>query len=471
MTETSTATAPPLTAEVPVNPERRTTYATLWRDTPRAVAYLIASFPIAVVGFALAIALFSAGAGTIVTFFIGLVIWVGMLYVARGFGTVDLLFVEWAAEKPIPRPNFQDARARTGFLGWVRAVLGNGHYWLYLLHSAIVDFPLKTFSFSVIVSWVATGLGGVTYWFWGRFIEQGDRNWYLSEWISDVFGVPHVNNLFVADSLWYLGIGFVFLATLPLVARGLTLMHWWVARGILGGWKSDELQREVQRLEVSRAAATSAEGQSLRRLERDIHDGPQQRLVRLQMDLAAAERQMETDPKAAQALIGEAMSQSREALDELRALSRGFAPPILLDRGLVAALESAAVRSTVTATVVNELPKSLKLPQELERNAYFVASEALANAAKHAGANTIEVRVSKRRGAEAGTGWLDVTVTDDGRGGATSIPGHGIAGLEDRVKGMDGTLDVSSPAGGPTVVSAHFPLVLPVAGASKTGTA
>src|SRR5690606_7575617 len=141
-----------------------------------------------------------------------------------------------------------------------------------------------------------------------------------------------------------------------------------------------------------------------------------------------------------QALISEAMAQSKEALDELRALSRGFAPPILLDRGLVAALESAAVRSTVTAQVVDELPDGFELPQEIERNAYFVASEALANAAKHAGANTIEVRVGTHRVLDDDPTWLDVTVTDEGRGGATAVPGHGIAGLEDRVRGAGGSL-------------------------------
>lgn len=426
-------------------------YGTLWKAVPREVGYLLGAFPIAVAGFALTIALFSAGAGTIVTFFIGLILWVAMLYVARGFGMVELNFVSWAADRQIPRPNYQDARARTGFLGWVRAVLGNGHYWLATLHSAIVDFPLKTFSFTVIVTWVATALGGLTFWFWGRFLPQDDNFW-LSEWIADWWDLPEPSDPYVADSLYMLVIGVIVAATLPLVARGLVLMHWWVARGILGGWKSDELAREVQRLEVSRAAATSAEGQSLRRLERDIHDGPQQRLVRLQMDLAAAERKMKSDPKAAQALITEAMSQSKEALDELRALSRGFAPPILLDRGLVAALESAAVRSTVTASVVNELPKKFELPQEIERNAYFVASEALANAAKHAGANTIEVRV------RALDDRLELTVTDDGRGGAKSKPGHGIAGLEDRVRGIGGTLEVQSPDGGPTVVRASIPM-------------
>lgn len=449
----------------------KNSYLGMWRSLPRAVAYLVASFPIAVLAFSLTIALFSAGAGTIVTFFIGVILWVAMLYVARAFGTVDLAFVEWAGEKPIPRPNFQDAKARTGFFGWVRAVLGNGHYWLYLLHSAIVDFPLKTFSFTVIVTWLASALGGLSYWFWGRFIPNGRGDFYLSEWLHRWFSLPAPEDPFVGDSIYMLIIGVIFAVTLPLVARGLVLIHWWVARGILGGWKSDELEREVQRLEVSRAAATSAEGQSLRRLERDIHDGPQQRLVRLQMDLAAAERQLKSDPKAAQALINEAMAQSKEALDELRALSRGFAPPILLDRGLVAALESAAVRSTVTASVVNELPKDLELPQEIERNAYFVASEALANAAKHAGANTIEVRVATRRVLDDDSTWLDVTVTDDGRGGATAVPGHGIAGLEDRVRGLGGTLEVSSPDGGPTVVSAHIPLTASVTTTSEASPA
>ena len=147
-------------------------------------------------------------------------------------------------------------------------------------------------------------------------------------------------------------------------------------------------------LASSRSAAVAAEGTALRRLERDIHDGPQQRLVRLQMDLAAADRQLDKDPKAARALLEEALQQSKDALDELRALSRGFAPPILMDRGLVAALESLAVRAAVPTTVVDELPEGIELPAELERNAYFIAAEALTNAAKHAKAKTATVTIS-----------------------------------------------------------------------------
>ncbi len=485
-TDTITPEAAPAPAAPAERPARRFTYAELWRSVPREVAYLLAAFPIAVVGFSVAVALFSAGVGTLVTFFIGLVILIAGLYVARGFGTLEVLFVGWAAQRDIPRPDFMDDRARTGFFGWLRAVLGNGHYWLYLLHSMIIDFPLKTLSFTLIVTWVATGFGGVTYAIWGRFLPDGQGDFSVSEWLADGFGLPEFPNEYIGDTLVYLIGGVLFLATLPLVSRGLTMLHWLVARGVLGAWKSDELAKQVAGLESSRGAAISAEGHSLRRLERDIHDGPQQRLVRLQMDLAAAERQLDADPEKAKTLIAEAMAQSKEALDELRALSRGFAPPILMDRGLVAALESAAVRSTVTARVVNDIPPGTELPTEIERNAYFVATESLVNASKHSTATDIEIRVGLRRVAEtdesqpsararsaetvsrrsggepSGTVWLDVVVTDNGRGGAKAEPGHGIAGLEERLLGLGGTLEVLSPIGGPTIVSAHLPVTTAV---------
>ena len=256
----------------------------------------------------------------------------------------------------------------------------------------------------------------------------------------------------VLESVCYLGLGVLLLATLPFITRGLTTHA-------LG-----HRLRRARRVEVGAArqtgpgpergagAASSAEGHSLRRLERDIHDGPQQRLVRMQMDLAAAERQLDDDPEKARGLIAEAMRQSKDALDELRALSRGFAPPILLDRGLVAALESAATRSPIPANVVNELPAGANLPQEIERNAYFVASEALTNAIKHSGATAIGIRVA------ATATDLVISVSDNGTGGATTKSGHGLAGLRERMRGVSGGLEVHSPTGGPTVVTARLPL-------------
>jgi len=448
-----------MTTETLAPVARRGGYLGLWRTVPRELAYLFVAFPIAIAGFGLTISLFSAGFGTIVTFFIGVVLIIGCLYIARGFGTLDLALLRFAGRPRIEKPEWQDARARTGFFGWVRAVLGNGHYWLYLLHVMVIDFIVTTITWSIMITWVAVALGGTTYWIWEIFVPQGDGNWYFAEWL---FG-PTITNPALVDTLINLVIGLVFLVTLPFITRGLVSLHWLIARGVLGAWRSDALQREVMSLNESRGAAQNAEGHSLRRLERDIHDGPQQRLVRLQMDLAAAERQLDADPEKARGLIAEAMQQSRDALEELRALSRGFAPPILLDRGLVAALESAAVRSTVPTRIVDDLPEGTSLPQEIERNAYFIASEALVNAGKHAEAKDVEIRVALRRLPEPDETWLDISVTDDGHGGATVVTGHGIAGLGERLRGLGGTLEVMSPEGGPTIVSAHLPVTFAVA--------
>jgi signal transduction histidine kinase len=451
----STETTTPTTGAAPAP---RSGYAGLWRTLPRELAFLFIAFPISLAGFGITVGLFSAGIGTIVTFFIGVIFLIAALYVSRGFGTLQLLLLRWTGRKPIPQPDWMDTRARTGFFGWLRAVLGNGHYWLYLLHVMVIDFIITTVTWSIMISWVAVSLGGLTYWFWNLFIPAGEYDFFVTEWLTARLGFDSDLDYYLADNVLNFALGLVFLLTLPFVTRGLVSLHWIVARGVLGAWKSDALQREVANLNVSRGAAIAAEGHSLRRLERDIHDGPQQRLVRLQMDLAAAERQLDADPDKARGLIAEAMEHSREALDELRALSRGFAPPILLDRGLVAALESAAVRAPIPTRIVDELPEGTVIPQDIERNAYFVASEAIANAAKHSGATEVTVSVTLRVVSEPAGTWLDIVTTDNGAGGAVTLPGHGIEGLEERLRGLGGTLDVSSPEGGPTVVTARLPL-------------
>ena len=155
---------------------------------------------------------------------------------------------------------------------------------------------------------------------------------------------------------------------------GLVIMQAAIIRGMLS-WRG-----EVSRLQTSRAAVQRAEADTRRQLERDIHDGPQQRLVRLRMDLARAQRQAEKDPVAASAIIRGAMDQTQQTLDELRQLSRGIAPPVLVDRGLEAALAETAARSSVPVTVRVRVPR---LPEYVEQAAYFVASEALANVNKH----------------------------------------------------------------------------------------
>ncbi len=442
----------PATAPTPA-PAKANLYVSLWRTTPRELGFLLLAFPIATVGFGVSIALFNAGVATVVPIFIGVFILIGSLYVARGFATLELIRLEWAGRPPITRTDWQDARAKTGFWGWLRSLLGNGHYWLALLHTVVINFAVSLFTWTVTVVWISVSLGGLTYWFWGRFTSPGDQQLYISQWLLFGRGLVRPNPSYEAgEVVLYLILGVVLLATLPFITRGLTALHWSIARGVLGAWKSEALGQQVRDLSDARGAASSAEGHSLRRLERDIHDGPQQRLVRLQMDLAAAERQLDGDPEKARKLIAEAMQQSKDALEELRSLSRGFAPPILLDRGLVAALESAATRSPIPTTVTDALPEGTALPQETERNAYFAASEALTNAIKHSGATNIEIRVSTTAKD------LVVTVSDNGTGGATTKAGHGLAGLRERMRGVSGALEVHSPTGGPTIVSARLPL-------------
>ena len=211
-----------------------------------------------------------------------------------------------------------------------------------------------------------------------------------------------------------------------------------------------ELQQEVRRVEGGREAARVAEADSLRRLERDIHDGPQQRLVRLTMDLGRARRQLTEDPDRASETIDAALLQARETVDELRSLSRGIAPPLLVDRGLTAALGELTVRSEVPVEATIDVPDTL--PPHVETAVYFVVAEALTNVAKHSAATRASVGVWMENGG------VEVRVEDDGVGGAHLAKGSGLAGLQQRVLAADGRLEVSSPAGGPTVVSAFIPV-------------
>ena len=204
----------------------------------------------------------------------------------------------------------------------------------------------------------------------------------------------------------------------------------------------------IRRLEETRAGALDVQETELRRIERDLHDGAQARLVALGMSLGLAEQRLAEDPEGARQLLLEARSGIGEALQELRDLARGIHPPILADRGLGAAISALADRSPLPVDVdadVSERPAPA-----VETAAYFVAAEALANAAKHASPSAVHVRIARRGGL------LSLAIEDDGVGGADPT-GPGLRGLRQRVEALDGTLTVDSPAGGPTIVSAELP--------------
>ncbi len=433
-------------------------YWSRWASVPREFAFLILTMPIAIAGLVVLATTFFTGLGLIFIVF-GILIVVAALFIARGFGTLELVRLRWAARREIARPAWERADRDQGFWRTMFAPFVDGHYWLYLLHGLVINPIISVVTWSITVAWTAIALGGTTGWIWQRYIPDEGRGFWLYDVVLD-FLLPG-NTLQIDDrvgeSVFEFVVGILFLATLPFVLRTLTLLHDVVARGVLGAWRSEALEVEVAQLAASRGAAVQAEDASLRRLERDIHDGPQQRLVRLQMDLAAIERKLEHDPEAARGLLGEARDQARETLDELRALSRGFAPPILQDRGLAAGLESLASRSPVPVTVEIDLTDAA-LPAPIERNAYFIAAELLTNVVKHAEASAVRLRVGTRDEGAAGQ-WIDVWVTDNGRGGASLAPGHGLAGLDERVRGLRGMLVIDSPTGGPTTIGAHVPFV------------
>jgi signal transduction histidine kinase len=250
-------------------------------------------------------------------------------------------------------------------------------------------------------------------------------------------------------------LGLLLLLTLPLLTRAFVAAQAGLGQALL--WDESALHRRISGLEQERdtaraqtVAAVTAEAAALRRLERDIHDGPQQRLVRLAMELGRAQRHLDSRPEAAREALADAITQAQEALEELRALSRGIAPPILTDRGLHAALTALAGRSTVPAEIEAD-PLGRRLDAAVETAAYFVVAEALANVAKHSQARRCAI------GLRHDDGTLRAWVTDDGVGGAALDKGHGLRGLDDRVHAIGGRLRVTSPRGGPTTVTAELP--------------
>ncbi|MFE3202067.1 sensor domain-containing protein [Embleya sp. NPDC059237] len=250
-------------------------------------------------------------------------------------------------------------------------------------------------------------------------------------------------------------VGLLLLCTLPLVTRAFTTAQTGLGQALLSD--ASALHRRIRGLEQERdtaraqtVAAVTAEASALRRLERDIHDGPQQRLVRLAMELGRAEHHLDRRPETARAALADAMAHAQEALDELRALSRGIAPPILVDRGLPDALAALAALSTVPADLDIVAPHR-RLDAGVETAAYFVVAEALTNVAKHSHAHRCVL------GLRHDGGDLTVWVTDDGIGGAALAKGHGLRGLAERLLAVGGRLRVDSPAGGPTTITAVLP--------------
>ncbi|HET6948944.1 MAG TPA: histidine kinase, partial [Acidimicrobiales bacterium] len=264
----------------------------------------------------------------------------------------------------------------------------------------------------------------------------------------------------VSQGLAALGVALVGLAGLAVLAPWTTRALAWLdvatARWLLGPRRHDALGEQVTRLETSRAAAVDSAEAERRRIERDLHDGAQQRLVALAMNLGTARQRIDEDPEGGARLVADAHEEAKAALKEIRDLVRGIHPVILEDRGLDAALSAVVARSPVPVTLQVEVAE--RPPPAVESTAYFVVTEALTNVARHAHATRAAVAIAR-----AGDR-LVVEVRDDGVGGAAFDGGTGLHGLRDRVAALGGTLRLVSPPGGPTTVLADLPC-----GAGSTG--
>jgi signal transduction histidine kinase len=332
--------------------------------------------------------------------------------------------------------------------------------WLDVAH-AVVVLPVALVTSVVTAVWWFVGLGAAT-----SALRAGLRDQYVSSGplrpMTLYAGSPQSH---IALSLGLTSpagrvtfgtvAGLLLLVALPLVTRACTAAQTGLGQALLSD--ASALHRRISGLEQERdtaraqtVAAVTAEADALRRLERDIHDGPQQRLVRLAMELGRAQHHLDSRPEAAREALADAIVQAQEALDELRALSRGIAPPILVDRGLGEALTALAARSTVPVDLDAD-PLNRRPDAAVESAAYFVIAEALTNVAKHSHARRCVV------GLRHSEGTLRTWVTDDGVGGAALAKGHGLRGLDDRLRAAGGRLQVSSPCGGPTTITAELP--------------
>jgi signal transduction histidine kinase len=411
---------------------REDSLSNLVRRTWRDFGIVVGTFFISLFGFLICLPMFVVGVA-LSWAVVGLFILVGALIVAGGFALYhrSLLVMAGYQLDLLPYP-----ASPPGIRGRLTR-LGHAQSWRDLLH-VLITFVLSLLTFPLAVAWMAAGPGGLTYWFWSRYLPDG------SPGLAHLLGFPGA----MVDVVTNTAIGAAFAVTAPFVIHGLVALHAGIAHGVLVDQKS-VLRQQVSDLTVSRAAAGDAELHTLRKLERDLHDGPQQRLVRLGMDITSAQRRLASDPARANDILDEAFRQSQEALAEIRTLSRGIAPPILTERGLHAAITALASRGTVATTV--DVPW-VQLSEPAQNAAYYVIAESLANMEKHSHADhcTIEVRHDGETAV--------VSVVDDGIGGAAVAKGHGLAGLVDRLSGVDGTLHVTSPVGGPTQVVATLPL-------------
>lgn len=396
------------------------------------IVYLLIAFPIGLAEFLFLTIGISFGFGTLITL-IGVPILVGMLLAWRWLAEVERWLTERLLGVRIPPP-YRPVRPEAGFSTRLRTYIVDPATWKDLVY-LILRLPIGIVTFAVALAVVAGGLELI-------FAPV------IQIWVEDWFGDAPIIGSF-PGVLLVVPLGFLLLfAGIPALS-GLGRLNAIVGAQLLGSNEDPELTAEVTDLRDARARVIAAADEERRRLERDLHDGAQQRLVSLALTLRLAEQRAANGDTDAADLVRKAGEEAGLALAELRDLARGIHPAILTNRGLRAALDDLAARATVPVEIL-AAPEQ-RLPDGVEAAAYFVVSECLANVGKHAQATIATVSVTV-------TGsLLTVEVVDDGVGGA-DLHGSGIQGLQDRVGAGGGRLQLHSPAGEGTRIRAQIPI-------------
>jgi signal transduction histidine kinase len=403
------------------------------------IAYLLLAFPLGVIEFCFLVTAIAFGVGTAVTL-IGIPVLIFTVYAWRWLADLKRHLIGLLTGIEIPSPY----RAEPPGASWwdkLKLRLADPATWKDLVF-LLLQFPLGIASFVVATVVLGVAIG---------FLWAPAYYWAVPEGIE--VGLFRADTLAEALALMPLGALALFVGIPALGALG--RLYGLLAAVLLGSNADPELTAEVSDLRDARSRIIAAADAERRRIERDLHDGAQQRLVALALTLRMAEKRAdEGDPKTGD-LVRSAADEAGLALNELRNLARGIHPAILTNRGLAAALDDLATRATLPVEIV--ATPAERLPESVEAAAYFVVSECLANVSKHSGASSAQVSVT------VADGRVTVSVSDDGVGGAELGSGTGIQGLLDRVGAVDGSLALHSPPGEGTRVVASIPLSIPEA--------
>ena len=402
-----------------------------------SLAYVVLGLPVGIVTFTVVVTGLAVGVGLLPLAATGLLLLFGTAYVAAGVAALERGRAAMLLGKRLPARRHVVAEGASAARRVGNRLTSRGT-WKEMAYCVLM-LPVGALFYSLVVAVWSVGVAGILLPAYGSALPGGE----VSTWVHWPAALELVTGFVI---------GLLALLAAPSVTRALADAELALARGLLSPSGSEQLAARVSTLQESRARVVDAADAERRRIERDLHDGAQQRLVSLAVNLGLARATLGDLPADARKVIDEAHREAKEAIAELNNLVRGLHPAVLEDRGLDAALSGVAARLPIPVRVGVDLPQ--RPSPTVEAVAYFVVSEALTNVVKHAQATRADVIVE-------GIGeTLLVIVADDGAGGADLAAagvGTGLDGLAKRVASVDGTFSCRSPAGGPTVITVELP--------------